>query len=212
MFPSHDRRMRQQRILSDQSAINAAKQFNSASENQTNQFLASMEANMAQFNTSQANAMETFNTSEANKISALESQNQLQADKFNADLEAKITTFDAELQYRTDQWNASNAQAIEQSNIEWRRKANTVTTAAQNAANQQSAGFAYNMSATAQAQLWQELRDQATFDFSAAQSDIDRKINVINAALGSEKLMGAKRGPLVIQRQKIFDLLASLGL
>jgi hypothetical protein len=32
----------QQRLLSDQSATNAAKQFNAASENQTNQFMASL--------------------------------------------------------------------------------------------------------------------------------------------------------------------------
>ena len=41
----------QQRILSDQAAQNAARQFNSASETQTNQFMANLEAQMNQYNT-----------------------------------------------------------------------------------------------------------------------------------------------------------------
>ena len=39
-----------------------------------------------------------------------------------------------------------NAQAVEQSNIAWRRQANTATTAAQNASNQQAAQFAFGVS------------------------------------------------------------------
>lgn len=200
-----DQQLKQQRLLSDQSATNAAKQFNAASKNQTDQFMASLASNMSQFNTSQANAMEQFNASEANRASALEAQNKLEADKANADIAAKINTFDAELQFRTDQWNAANAQAVEQSNIEWRRKSNTIDTAAQNAANQQNASFAFNMSSTAQAQLWQELRDQATFDFQASQADIDRKVNVVNAALGNEALM--TEDTLRSQRNTIFKML-----
>ena len=203
-----DQQLRQQRILSDQSAANAAKQFNAASENQTNQYLTGLAANMSQFNASQANAMTQFNASEANRAAALEAQNQLEADKANADIAAKLSTFDAELQFRTDQWNAANAQAVEQSNIEWRRKSNTINTAAQNAANQQNASFAFNMSTQAQAQLWQELRDQATFDFQASQADIDRKVNVVNAALGNESLMTDKN--LLAQRNKIFAMLDSI--
>ena len=200
-----DQQLKQQRILSDQSATNAARQFNAASKNQTDQFMASLASNMSQFNASQANAMEQFNVSEANRASALEAQNKLEADKANADIAAKINTFDAELQFRTDQWNAANAQAVEQSNIEWRRKSNTIDTAAQNAANQQNASFAFNMSSTAQAQLWQELRDQATFDFQASQADIDRKVNVVNAALGNEALM--TDDALKLEKAKIFQML-----
>ena len=113
--------------------------------------------------------------------------------------------FDAELQFRTDSWNAANAQAVEQSNVEWRRKSNTIDTAAQNAANQQAAGFAFSLSSTAQSQLWQELRDQAAFDFQADQADIDRKVNIINAALGNEAFLTNKS--LATQRSTIFGLL-----
>ena len=113
--------------------------------------------------------------------------------------------FDQELQYRADAWNAANAQAVEQSNIEWRRKANTIDTAAQNASNQQGAGFAFNLTNNAQNALWQEVRDQATFDFQSSQADIDRKVNVVNAALGNEVLM--TEDDLSSQRDKIFQML-----
>ena len=164
-----------------------------------------MASQMEQFNASQSNAMEQFNASAANRASALEAQNTLEADKANADIAAKIATFDAELQFRTDSWNAANAQAVEQSNVEWRRKSNTIDTAAQNAANQQAAGFAFSLSSTAQSQLWQELRDQAAFDFQADQADVDRKVNIINAALGNEAFLTNKS--LATQRSTIFGLL-----
>ena len=160
---------------------------------------------MEKFNASQTNAMEQFNASEANRASALSAANQLEADKANAEIAAKMATFDAELQFRTEQWNAANAQAVEQSNVEWRRKSNTIDTAAQNAANQQNAQFAFNMSTQAQAQLWQELRDQATYDFQAGQADLDRKVNIVNAALGNERLMTDRN--LINEKNKIFKLL-----
>jgi len=45
------------------------------------------------------------------------------------------------------------------------------------------------MSTQAQTQLWQELRDQATFDFQGSQTDLDRKSNIINAALGNDRFL-----------------------
>ncbi len=206
-----DQQMKQQRLLSDQAATNAANQFNATSENQTNQFVASMEANMSQFNASQANALSQFNASEANRASALEAENALKADSINAELGAKVAMFDQELQFRTDSWNAANAQAVEQSNVEWRRKSNTLDTAAQNAANQQSASFAFNMSQTAQAQLWQELRDQATFDQQSSESGKDRALNLLNSALGNDVFLKAKdTSALGIQRTKIFSLIQDI--
>ena len=123
---------------------------------------------------------------EANRASALEAQNTLEADKANADIAAKIATFDAELQFRTDSWNAANAQAVEQSNVEGRRQSNTINTAAQNAVNQQNAQNAFNMTSQAQQFLWQELRDQATFDFQRTENEAQRKVSIAIAALGNE--------------------------
>ena len=139
---------------------------------------------------------------------AMEAANELEADKANADIAARINMFDQELEFRTDSWNAANAQAVEQSNVEWRRKSNTIDTAAQNAANQQAAGFAFSLSNAAQAQLWQELRATATFDFQSGQADLDRKINLINTALGNEAFL--TNDGLSSERTRIFNLLRDL--
>ena len=204
-----DAQLKQQRILSDQSSLNAAEQFNSTSENQTNQFNTSMANQMEQFNSSQANQMEQFNTSETNRMSAIQAGNQLEADKFNNQIYTQLKMFDEEMDYRRDSWNAANAQAVEQSNVEWRRKANTIDTAAQNAANQQNAAFAFDMSKNAQNNLWQEVRDQATFDFQKSQNAFDRGVNVINAALSNSDFLSY--GDLKGTRDKIFRLLDDLG-
>ena len=203
-----DQQMKQQRVLSTQASINAAKQFNATSMNQTRQFQASLASNMDQFNASQANAMAQFNESETNKASAIDAGNQLKADQINADLGTKVAMFDQELQFRTDSWNASNLQAVEQSNVEWRRKSNTINTAATNAANQQNAQYAFNMSTQAQSQLWQELRDQSTFDFQASQSGKDRALNLMNAALGSDKFL--TDSSLSFNRNKIFGVIQNI--
>jgi hypothetical protein len=69
-----------------------------------------------------------------------------------------------------------NAQAVEQANTQWRRQSNTINTAAQNAVNQQNAQNAFGLtSAAAQSFLWQELRDQADYDFRWATDSASRK-------------------------------------
>ena len=50
----------------------------------------------------------------------------------------------------------------------------------------------FNMSQQAQASLWQQLRDQAHFNHQSQQSENDRKMNIVNAALGNETLMTHK--------------------
>jgi hypothetical protein len=203
-----DQQNKQQRMLSNQAAENAAKQFNATSENQTNQFMASMEANMNQFNTSQTNAINQFNTAEQNRIAAQNAGNQLQADQINAQITADVGKFNAQMDAQAEQWNAANAQAIEQSNIAWRRSANTAETAAQNAANQQQAAFQFDMDKTTQAQMWQQMRDQAAFNFQEGQSERDRLVNVVNAALSNEAFMTEKG--FASQRSAIFAMLNTI--
>ena len=206
-----DQQNKQQRLLSDQAAENSARQFNASSINQVNQFKAGLAAEMSRFNTSQANLMSQFNASEANRAAALEAENQLKADSINAELASKVNMFDQELQYRADAWNAANAQAVEQSNIEWRRKANTLDTAAQNDANRQAAAFQFNLSSNAQAALWQEVRDQATFDQQSSESAKDRALNLLNAALGNDTFLKAKDGSsLGLKRTAIFNLISKI--
>ena len=203
-----DQQLKQQRLLSDQSAINAAKQFNAKSENQNNQFMVSMANQMEQFNAAQVNAMEQFNTGEKNRMEAVSGDQQLKADSFNAEQINRIKQFDAELDFRAESWNAQNAQAIQQSNIEWRRKANSINTAAQNAVNATNAQMQFGMSNQAQAALWQQLRDSAHFNHQDQQSENDRKLNIVNAAMGNETLMTHQ--DFKTQQNEIWEILRQL--
>jgi hypothetical protein len=189
-----DQQMEQQRLLSDQAAKNSAKQFNAQSQNQADQFNANLAATMSQFNASQANAMEQFNTQETNRQAAIEAGNQLQADIATAQLDVEVQKFNEQSDLQRDQWNAANAQAIEQSNVQWRRQANTADTAAANAANQQNVQNAYNISALDQTQLWQQLRDEAAYVRQAYENNEQREAQLIATAIGNESGAGEDAG------------------
>lgn len=181
-----DAQFEQQRLLSNASAENAAKQFNASSENQTNQFMSQLKANIDQFNVQQSNAMSTFNATESNRIAAQNSNNQTQISQYNSQLRAQVDQFNGQQDLAREQWNAANAQAIEQSNVQWRRQANTANTASQNAINQQNVQNAFSLTAQAQAAIWQELRDQATFTFQAYENKEDREAQLYATAIGNE--------------------------
>ena len=178
--------MRQQGLLSDQSAFNASQQFNATSENQTNQFMSSMAANMEQFNKTQQNAMTQFNKTQENQAKAMEEQAELDVAKLDAQLATQIDQFNSQQEYAREQFNTQNAQAVEQSNVAWRRQANTVNTAALNAVNQQNAQNAFGLSTQAMSFLWQEMRDQMDYSFKAWDNDQQRKASLMVAALGNE--------------------------
>jgi hypothetical protein len=176
----------QQRILSNQSATNAARQFNSASENQTNQFMATLEANINQFNTAQMNANSQFNAQSINAAAARDANRVADVNKANAAILNQVSQFNAQLDFNREQWNSANEQAIVNSNINWRRQSNLADTAAQNAVNQQNAQNAFNLTSSALSFLWQELRDQADYDFKWATDTANRKLNAMIAAASSE--------------------------
>ncbi len=176
----------QQRLLSNQSAENAARQFNSASENQTQQFMASLNAQVNQFNVAQTNATAQFNTQQTNAAEARRVGIEADINKANAAIVNQTKQFNAQLDFQKDQWNAANQQAVQQSNVNWRRKANLADTAAANAINQQNVQNAFGMTSAAQSFLWQELRDQASFDFQFADNTATRKNNAMIAAASSE--------------------------
>ena len=83
-------------------------------------------------------------------------------------------------------WNAQNAQAVEQSNTEWRRQANTINTAAENAANATAAQQAYNISSQELANAWQQLRDDATYARTAYENEEQRKTTLYATALAND--------------------------
>ena len=180
----------QQRVLSNQAAQNAAAQFNAASENQTNQFMSNLQAQMNQYNTSQMNAMSQFNATQANAAAARDAQRQADLNKFNAQLVTQVDQFNSQQDFARNQWNAQNAAAVEASNVQWRRQANTINTAAQNQINMQNAQNAYGMTMQSQSFLWQELRDQADFDFRAFENEENRKAQIISTAMANEGKSG----------------------
>jgi len=180
----------QQRVLSNQSAQNAAAQFNAASENQTNQFMTNLNAQMNQYNASQMNAMSQFNATQENAAAARDAQRQADVNKFNAQLVTQVDQFNSQQDFARNQWNAQNAAAVEASNVQWRRQANTINTAAQNQINMQNAQNAFGLTTQSQALLWQELRDQADFDFRAFENEENRKAQIIATAVANEGKSG----------------------
>ena len=176
----------QQRLLSNQSATNASRQFNAASENQTQQFMANLKTQVNQFNAQQTNVTAQFNAQSANAAEARRLANIADVNKSNAAILNQTKQFNESVDFQRTQFNLQNAQAIEQSNVSWRRKANLADTAAQNAVNQQNAQNAFGIAASAQNFLWQELRDQADYDFRWATDSATRKTNAMIAAASAE--------------------------
>jgi len=148
--------------------------------------MASLNTQVNQFNAAQMNAAKQFNVQQQNAAEARRIQNTLEINKANAAIVNQTKQFNEQINFQRDQWNAANQQAVLNSNIDWRRKANLADTAAQNAVNQQNAQNAFNLSSQAQAFLWQELRDQADYDFRWATDSANRKLNAMIAAASSE--------------------------
>ena len=176
----------QQRLLSNQAAQNAARQFNATSENQMMQFMANLNTQISQFNSQQINASKQFNAQQSNAAEARRAGREADLNKANAAIVNQTKQFNETMDFNRDQFNTQNALAIQQSNVEWRRRANLADTAAQNAINQENAKMAYGMTTAAQAFLWQELRDQADYNFRWANDSATRKVQAMIAAASAE--------------------------
>jgi len=175
--------LRQQTLLSDQGALNAAAQFNATSNNQVNEFFTGLASGIAVQNAQRTDVMEQFNTTESNKVAAINAQNQVAVNKSNKDREAGLNQFNAQLQNQRDQFNIQNQQVVDQSNVAWRRAINTANTAATNAINQTNAQNKLELSNYALSSLWQQWRDEAAWVQSASENAEVRNHNVAMAAL-----------------------------
>ena len=180
----------QQRLLSNQSAANAAAQFNAASENQTNQFMTGLAAQIDMNNAARNDAMSQFNATQQNASEARRAGLQADINKFNAQLVTQVDQFNAQQDFATNQWMAQNSAAVEAANVQWRRQTNTVNTATQNQINMQNAMNAFNLSSQSMSFLWQELRDQADFNFKSFENDENRKAQIIATAIANEGKSG----------------------
>lgn len=148
-----------QALFTDQAAVNAARQFNAASKNQTDQFFADLGSRVSMFNSEQKNAMSQFNAGEANATR-----------RFNAQLESQ-----------RKQFNATNSLVIAQANAQWRQNITLTNTAAQNEANLEKARAMNGMTAKAIDEVWQRERDTLSYAFTAYQNEADRKAMILLA-------------------------------
>ena len=182
----------QQSMLTDTAADNARRQFNATSENQRDQFMMQLQSQFELSNQAQTNNMRQFNATAENAAQARNSANELAANSLMAQLNTDVSKFNAEKEFQKNQLNTQQATVIAQSNVEWRRKSNTADTAAFNAVNQQNAMNAFNLTASANNFLWQELRDEAAFDVQRWDNDQQRKASMLIAALGNDQGVNKK--------------------
>jgi len=192
-------------VMSDVSMEFAAKQFNATSKNQAAQFNAQMKTQVALQNAARADAMSQFNAQmktqadlqTASRLDAM-SQFNVQAEQagqqFNAAQVNAMTQMTVQLQSQRDQFNSQMASQIEQSNVNWRRQVNQINTAGINAVNQANVQNAFNLSNQALTFLWQEMRDEAHWEFQATEAEKDRKNQLEASILANETALGGEIG------------------
>ena len=178
--------LRQQVLLSDQSASNAALQFNARSQAQTDQFFASLSAQIDTNNAQRTDAMNKYAVAEQNKVTAQNANNKIAVDQANSQRETAINQFNAQLKDQRERFNIENQRIIDQSNVTWRRQINTANTASINAANQTDAQNLLQISNFALSSLWQQWRDEASWINQSSENAKDRAHNIAMAALDRE--------------------------
>lgn len=151
-------------LLSDTAAVNASKQFNATSQNQTDQFFTSLAANVALHNNEQINGMNRFNAGEANSINQ----------------------FNATAREARNQFNSTNALVIAQANAAWSQAITTAATAAQNQNNRDAAMSSNEFTMAAYNAIVQEERDLVSFVFNAAQKKMDRDTSITLQSMQNE--------------------------
>ncbi len=98
---------RQNFILSDQAAANAAFQFNATSQNQVNQFYDKLSATISDQNAVRIDAMKKFAEAEKAKVNALNAQNTVAVNEANAKREDTINRFNAQLDSKYSSYKCS---------------------------------------------------------------------------------------------------------
>jgi hypothetical protein len=177
---------RQQALLSNQAALNAAAQFNAQSSAQVEQFFANLGASIDNQNAARMDAMKQFYDAEANKVSITNAGLETQVSEANAQRKTAMSQFNTQLADARQKFNVENQRVVDQSNVAWRRSINESNTAAQNAANQTNVQNAFNLSQQQLANVWQQWRDEASWTNQASQNYLTRATQVALVALNRE--------------------------
>lgn len=142
-----------QGLFKDAAEENARNQFNAKNQLQVDEFFAELSSQVETANANRVAAMRQFNTSESNAMAQFNRQVADSRDKFNSNM----------------------SYAIDQSNTVWRREINTANTAAQNETNRINVQNQYNATQTAMNQLWQQYRDNASWNFQKSENALQRQ-------------------------------------
>ena len=199
---------KQQTLLSDNAARNAALQFNATSQNQVNQFYDSLNTNLQTQNAQRTDAMAQYNNAEANKVAALNAKNATALADANAQRETAISQFNKTLEDARARFNVENQRVIDQSNAVWRRSINTANTTADNASNETNAMNLLNLSNFAMSGLWQQWRDEASWVQTSSQNVNNRDHNMAIAALERTTAFDLQNSA---QKAALYALLGQFG-
>jgi len=200
---------KQQVLLSDQAARNAALQFNATSQNQVNQFYDSLNSNIQTQNAQRLDVMAQYTNAEANKVAALNAKNTTALADSNAQRETAINQFNTTLEDARGRFNVENQRVIDQSNAVWRRSINTANTSAVNAANETNALNLLNLSNFAMSGLWQQWRDEASWVQTTSQNTANRDHNLAIAALERTTSFDLQNSA---QKASLYALLGQFGM
>ena len=137
-----------QKLFNDQAAENAERQFNAKSNNQVMEFFSELGTQVENANATREAAMRQFNTDQSNATGRFAAQMEDSRQKFNANMSVQI----------------------DQSNADWRRNINTANTSLVNETNRVNTQNLLGLSATAQNQLWQRYRDEASWVLQKGES------------------------------------------
>jgi len=167
-----------QAAFTEAAAENARQQFNAKNELQVEEYFAELGVQVDTANINRDVAIKQYNINQENSFAEFNANMRDQREKFNANMRS----------------------VIDQSNVKWRREVNTANTAVQNETNRINAQLMYNMSATAMNDLWQKYRDNATFNFTASESELQRKheqvIQALEAAANADAYSAANKTTL----------------
>ena len=161
-------------LFKDAAEDNARQQFNAKNELQVEEFFAELGAQVETANNNRVVSMNQFNTSEANSMN-----------QYNTSIRDARDKFNAQMQF-----------AVDQSNAVWRREVNTSNTALQNETNRINVQNEFNTNQNALNNLWQQYRDNASWNFTKSENALGRNhdigLNAMNFA-NSENLYDKKQ-------------------
>ena len=132
-----------QSLFTEAAAENVRLQFNAKSQVQVDQFYDQLGTSVTKGNIDRETATKQFNIDQANSM----------------------TKYLAKIQDARDKFNTSMKLQIDQSNTLWRRAIKTANTAGQKDENRLNTSALLGLTSTAQNNLWQKYRDEASFLF-----------------------------------------------